>query len=636
MKNRAGVLLLSIGIFLVFPLSSAAQWEQTNGPGGDTVYTLAVVGTKIFAGTGGGVFITADGGASWKSANTGLPEGRFVYCLGVSGPNVLAGTAAGLYYSSDEGANWALATAGLAPDVDIKCFAEIGPDLFAGTGHQGIFLSRDHGLSWTAAGPGLPARSARTVTSVDSLVALGDVLFAVSRLGGIFVSLISGNSWAAADLKLSKAGIVTCLAVSGGQLVAAATRGIYVSSDYGASWKEAKSGFANNGYITCLAAIGLGIFAGTSQGGIFVSTDNGSTWTAAGPGLPSGRAVNCLAVSATTILAGVSRDDIDPDNIGNWSWSGGAYRSDDGGATWKASNSGLANTCIWHLFAIGPYLFAGWSTTVGALSTDGGDSWVPVDSVFPGLKSVMAHAEAGPFVFAATNKGIVRFRDKGTSWDILSPVTPVKFRYTDEVRHLAACGSTLFASTASQVFQSDDYGASWRDVKIELPTPRYYGAYIRELAVAGKDLFALVEVEEESAQLYISAKDGNNWRRFIAFPGTITARRLAVSGKKLLVGGWNGVYSVTHDGTKAEFTRKVGPDFGGGEVFGVRGTTVIAVTGQGAVFSKDSGETWAAFPAGTPRGGIQALELGEMYLFAGTSSSGVWRLPLSQVPAGKK
>jgi photosystem II stability/assembly factor-like uncharacterized protein len=632
MKNRAGVLLLSIGIFLVFPLSSAAQWEQTNGPGGNTVYTLAVVGTKIFAGTGGGVFITADGGASWKSANTGLPEGRFVYCLGVSGPNVLAGASAGLYYSSNEGANWALATAGLPPDVDIKCFAEIGPDLFAGTGHRGIFLSRDHGLSWTAAGPGLPGRTA----SVDRLVALGPVLFAVSRLGGIFVSLNSGNSWAAADLKLSKAGIVTCLAVSGGQLVAAATRGIYVSSDNGMSWKEAKSGFPNDGYITCLGVIGPDILTGTSEGAIFVSTDNGSTWTAAGSGLPTGRAVNCLAVSGTTILAGIDPDDLDPDNIGDWSWSGGVYRSDDGGATWKASNPGLANTCIWHLLAIGPYLFAGWSTAVGALSTDGGDSWVPVDSVFSGLKSVMAHAEAGPFVFAVTNKGIVRFRDKGTSWDILSPVIPVKFRYTDEVKHLAACGPTLFASTTSQVFQSDDYGASWREVKIKLPTPRYYGAYIRELAVAGEDLFALVEVEEESAQLYISPKDGNKWRRFIAFPGTITARRLAVSGNKLLVGGWNGVYSVTHDGTKAEFTRKVGTDFGEGEVFGVRGTTVIAVTRQGAVFSTDSGETWAALPAGSPRGGISALELGESYLYAGTLSSGVWRLPLSQVPVSKK
>jgi hypothetical protein len=259
-----------------------------------------------------------------------------------------------------------------------------------------------------------------------------------------------------------------------------------------------------------------------------------------------------------------------------------------------------------------------------------------VDSVFPGLKSVMDHAEAGPFVFAVTNKGIVRFRDKGTSWDILSPIIPVKFWYTDEVRHLAACGSTLFASTLRRVFQSDDYGISWREVKIKLQKLTGWAVSILGLAVTGEDLFALVEVEEESAQLYVSAKDGNKWRRFIAFPGIVTARGLAVSGNKLLVGGWNGVYSVTHDGTKAEFTRKVGTDFEGGEVFGVRGTTVIAVTAQGAVFSTDSGETWAALPAGSPRGGISVLELGETYLFAGTYSSGVWRLPLSQVPAGKK
>ena len=633
MRNRVLASLFVLAGHLAVPAMSGAQWAQTNGPGGDEVYALAVVGEKVFAGIHGGVLMSVDGGASWKASNAGLPEEYFVYCLGVSGPNVLAGTNGGLYYSPDEGVNWIRATAGLPADVGVNCFAEVGPVLYAGTGRHGISLSRDHGISWTAAGPGLPARAAWTVTSVDSLVALGDVLFALSRFGGVFVSKDVGASWTAADLNPSKVGMVNCLAVSGGQLFAGASRGIFISSDNGASWKEAKSGFANDGYVTCLAAIGPDIFAGTSQGAIFISRDNGGSWAAAGSGLPAGYMVNCLAACGTTILAGI-RDNYG--DIENWSWSAGVYGSTDGGATWKASNSGLANTNVWHLLAIGPYLFAGWSTSLGSLSTDAGASWVPVDSVFPGLKSVVDHAEAGPFVFAATNKGVVRFRDKGLSWEILSPVTPVKFRYTDEVHHLAACGSTLFASTARQVFQSDDYGVSWREVKIKLPTPRYYGAHILELAVAGEDLFALIEVGEESAQLYISAKDGNKWKRFIAFPGTITARRLAVSGNKLLVGGWNGVYSVTHDGTKAEFTRKVGTDSGGGEVFGVRGTTVIAVTRQGAVFSTDSGETWAAFPAGTPRGGIQALELGETYLFAGTSSSGVWRLPLAQVPVGKK
>ena len=66
-----------------------AQWVQTNGPYGGMINSLAVSGTNLFAGTGGGVFLSTNNGKSWTP--TGLTR-AWVSALAVSGTNLFAGT----------------------------------------------------------------------------------------------------------------------------------------------------------------------------------------------------------------------------------------------------------------------------------------------------------------------------------------------------------------------------------------------------------------------------------------------------------------------------------------------------------------------------------------------------------------
>ena len=85
---------LAIVLFLFCPLTSA-QWVQTSGPYGGFVYSLAVSGTDLFAGTSdGGVFLSTDGGTSWTAASTGLMN-TYVFSLAVSGSSLFAGTYGG-------------------------------------------------------------------------------------------------------------------------------------------------------------------------------------------------------------------------------------------------------------------------------------------------------------------------------------------------------------------------------------------------------------------------------------------------------------------------------------------------------------------------------------------------------------
>ena len=63
-----------------------SQWLQTNGPSGLAVYALLVspdgsAGTNIFAGTGNGVFLTTNTGATWLRVSEGMPSGTIVRSL---------------------------------------------------------------------------------------------------------------------------------------------------------------------------------------------------------------------------------------------------------------------------------------------------------------------------------------------------------------------------------------------------------------------------------------------------------------------------------------------------------------------------------------------------------------------------
>ena len=70
--------------------SPSGDWVQTSGPTGGAVFAMAVSGTRVFAGTAGGVFRSTDNGATWTAVNSGLTN-QIILSLAVGG--VLAGIA---------------------------------------------------------------------------------------------------------------------------------------------------------------------------------------------------------------------------------------------------------------------------------------------------------------------------------------------------------------------------------------------------------------------------------------------------------------------------------------------------------------------------------------------------------------
>jgi hypothetical protein len=59
------------------------------------IYSLAVFGSEVFAGTYEGVFLSTHNGATWSSVSTGLPNLSSAVAFAVSGNDIFAGISGG-------------------------------------------------------------------------------------------------------------------------------------------------------------------------------------------------------------------------------------------------------------------------------------------------------------------------------------------------------------------------------------------------------------------------------------------------------------------------------------------------------------------------------------------------------------
>jgi ligand-binding sensor domain-containing protein len=267
------------------------QWVQTNGPYGKQVYSLAVSGTNLFAGTfGDGVFLSTNNGTSWAAVNTGLTN-SYVYVLAVSGTNLFAGAYQRVFLSTNNGTSW---TGNYLAATWFQRLAVLGTNLFAGTSGLGVYLSTNNGTSWT------PINSGLTNKLIQSFVVSGTNLFAGTQ-GGVFLTTNNGTSWTLVNSGLPNS-FITALAVSGTNLFAG-TRGdgVFLSTNNGTSWTAVNIGLTNIN-VNEFAVSGMNLFAGT-DGGVFLSTNNGTSWTAVNTGLTNSY-VYAFAVSGTNLFAG--------------------------------------------------------------------------------------------------------------------------------------------------------------------------------------------------------------------------------------------------------------------------------------------------------------------------------------------
>jgi len=221
---------------------------------------------------------------------TPLPEkpGSPLFALAVSPADsqlVLAGTSTGtIYRSADGGATWRVARSGLGRGVLTLNFSPFKPGLvMAGTRGAGAWRSTDGGATWTQA-PGLEKVSARAFGFARSLMAAGTD-------HGVF--LARDSAWAPAGLNQLSVDALAVAAVSDPSRLlvgadsssAGETLPLYQSDDGGTSWSPIGAALGGSLVVASLAAGPLPpqkdvrpLLLGTNAG-LFVSVDNGTSWT---------------------------------------------------------------------------------------------------------------------------------------------------------------------------------------------------------------------------------------------------------------------------------------------------------------------------------------------------------------------
>lgn len=299
-----------------------SQFVQTGGPNGGYVNVLAVKGDTVFAGTeAGGVFLSANSGASWSPVNTGLTN-LDVTVISFGGNDVFAGTwTAGIFLSKNNGASWNPVDSGAPGSVynnqfsyyPVTAIAVNGNDIFAGFNGRGVFLSTDYGVSWDTAHTGITGIYASAFAIMGSRVL---VAIEGNYISSVYLSTNKGASWTPYNSGLPgfvyNNGFfnayalvpVTALRVIGSDIFAGtSSAGIYHSTDSGASWSEVNTGLKDSSDVRVFAAYGNHVFAAT-HGGVYHSTNNGASWFSVNTGLTDSVNVYALAVNDKYIFAG--------------------------------------------------------------------------------------------------------------------------------------------------------------------------------------------------------------------------------------------------------------------------------------------------------------------------------------------
>jgi photosystem II stability/assembly factor-like uncharacterized protein len=243
------------------------------------------------------------------------------------------------------------------------------------------------------------------------------------------------------------------------------------------------------------------VYAGVEDAALFKSTDGGASWVelaglrghGTGPHWQPGAGGMCLH---TIIL-----DPANPERMYIAISAAGAFRTDDGGKSWKPINKGLVSNmmpnptaevghCVHHVAMHGSrpdvlYMQKHWDVM---RSDDAGENWTEVSGNLPtdfGF-AIDVHAHEPETIYVAPIKSdsehfplegklqVWRSKSGGNEWEALTKGLPQKDCYVNVLRDAMAvdkldeCG-VYFGTTGGQVYASADAGESWMPIVRDLP-----------------------------------------------------------------------------------------------------------------------------------------------------------------------
>ncbi len=488
------------------------------------------------------VFACTPAGGLWKSINSGTswaPIADAIALLGATdvafdptNPNIMylatgdgeAGDAysTGIYKSTDGGTSWA-ATGLTFIAGQKKLFSKIiinpttGAIVVGGSG--GIYRSINGGTNWTQT-------STLSVRDLEAKPTTPSVLYAGGYGSNIFLrSTDDGVTWAAAGTGLPTAGIqrvaVAVTALDPNYVYAFLSnntdygfKGLYLSTDGGTTftsqsttpnilgWNAAGNDTGGQGWYDLSIAVDPSVKTTIYVGGVNVwkSTTSGATWS-------------CIAHWSGSGAPYIHADNHDLTFVGSTLWvgnDGGVFSSANGGSTWSDKSSNLSNA---QMYGMGQSttnantMLSGHQDNGTNLTTNGttwsqnlgGDGMLcfidrtndnqmfgsiyngalyrstNAGGSFSNIKNVTGGGWVTPWlqdpVTAATiyagGANVEKSINNGTSWSTISAFSGVGTLVSMDVATTNT--QCILAASATKVMKTIDGGTTWTDITTGLP-----------------------------------------------------------------------------------------------------------------------------------------------------------------------
>jgi hypothetical protein len=329
MISRLRYVLIAAGLLAAVSPASA-DWTPISAVPASTMFTVGAKGDTIVAGADTSVFVSTNGGASWK---------------GSSKPT--------------------------AKVAAIDAVLMRNGRLYAGTLGQGVFISDDLGTTWQAFNEGLVGGIVDSQLDIADFAVRGDNLFAATLGAGVYVrNLAAAGTWShfGEEFEPNQASNVNAIALGGTRLVAGAGGNGSVffrdpgDAEWTISWLD-NVGLRPGVQAQSVAWTGNGWLVGTAVG-VFSSHLGQEPWTRTDLGL--GTIVNSsFATGGAQVFAAF--------DIVNPFFNGVVIeQTGDDGANWQIQDI-LPGLYVYRVAMVGNDLYAAradglWRNTVGTAS----------------------------------------------------------------------------------------------------------------------------------------------------------------------------------------------------------------------------------------------------------------------------
>ena len=598
----------------------------------------------------GGVWRSDDGGNNWHRVLTesvsivdfaevsGLEEQSIVY----------AGDSMGrVWRSADNGRLWEVIYE-LPEAIAISSIAGKANELFLGTRENGLYRSNDSGLTFSRVeqlqslrrkdcrGNDLAVPVADSyITSVEwsSGDADGSRIFVTTWYDGVFVSVDHGNTWSlwndglscdpqADDMAVPHFRDIAIAHMDNGEAMywLAAFDGLFVGAGDNSPWQRLETlplGLIKGTAVASGKGKSLAIALGTYGGGFYLSEDRGTNWTIGNQGLVTTRLTD-LSFSTEYSASGVIYAGA----------SGRLLRSSDHGSSWQRislQKTGFGRRVLNKLGSWGvPTAWLRSSDSVGS------------SRVYPTFIVTIPGPGTDRVLFATRSHGVMAF-------DGLSESVESVWSGTNRLMNSLTISpdferdNTLFSSIRGEsLLRSEDGGISWVAVNNGLEFVQHWtddpegGGLRRDIYVAISPDFeidhTLFAGSPAGDGLYVSHDRGNSWTRVAMGSGELPAPVLAIAVSPDFQTDNMLIVSVKGQGLFRSEDRGLHFDVVGEQLIAANASielldfspgfsndqSVVAASDENLFMSEDRGDTWSIIQRP-----VRYEDMRDVVLFAG-------------------